>query len=242
MLPFSPVSRRLLRHQEPLLLFLLNADVARDTNGVTQCLVAIIIGLAMAKTRRYKWVCVSGAVIRLIGYGVMLRLRGSENSIAEITVVQLIQGIGSGMVGSTLLIPAQVVVTHSEMPQMTALIVCFAFVGGSVGSCIAGGIYTGTIESELWHYLGSSATAETVASLANSITGVLPEWGTPDRTALNFAVRFLPLSTPFSPFWNHLSSLLRDAHPMIVYRSHEVYDICGRRPFVHRSYRVTFYA
>ncbi|XXH02153.1 hypothetical protein Hte_008521 [Hypoxylon texense] len=160
---------------------------ATHTNGVTQCLVAIITGLAMAKTKRYKWVCVLGAAIRLVGYGVMLRLRGSENSIAEIFVVQLIQGIGSGMVGSTLLIPAQSVVTHAEMPQMTALIVCFAFVGGSVGACIAGGIYTGTIEAELWYYLGRSATAETVTSLANSITGVLPEWGTPDRTALNFA-------------------------------------------------------
>ncbi|KAI1765669.1 MFS general substrate transporter [Hypoxylon sp. FL1150] len=157
------------------------------TNGVTQCLVAIITGLLMAKTKRYKWVCVSGAVIRLIGYGVMLWLRGSENSTAEIFIVQLIQGSGSGMVGSTLLIPAQVVVTHAEMPQMTALIVCFAFVGGSVGACIAGGIYTGTIESQIRYYLGSGATAETVTSLANSITGVVPNWGTPERTAVNFA-------------------------------------------------------
>ncbi|KAI2463886.1 MFS general substrate transporter [Annulohypoxylon bovei var. microspora] len=157
------------------------------TNGVTQCLIAILIGIAMAKTKRYKWVCVLGATIRLVGYGVMLRLRGSENSVAEIFVVQLIQGIGSGMVGSTLLIPAQTVVSHAEMPQMTALVVCFAFVGGSVGACIAGGIYTGTIESELWYYLGSGATAETVTALANSITGIVPEWGTPQRIAVNFA-------------------------------------------------------
>ncbi|KAI1445519.1 MFS general substrate transporter [Annulohypoxylon stygium] len=157
------------------------------TNGVTQCLIAIIIGIFMAKTKRYKWVCVSGAIIRLIGYGVMLRLRGSQNSIAEIFIVQLIQGIGSGMVGSTLLIPAQIVVSHAEMPQMTALVVCFAFVGSSVGACIAGGIYTGTIEPELWHYLGSGATAESVAALANSITGIAPEWGTPARTAVNLA-------------------------------------------------------
>ncbi|XDG08144.1 hypothetical protein ABKA04_007759 [Annulohypoxylon sp. FPYF3050] len=141
----------------------------------------------MAKTKRYKWVCVSGAIIRLIGYGVMLRLRGSQNSIAEIFIVQLIQGIGSGMVGSTLLIPAQIVVSHAEMPQMTALVVCFAFVGSSVGACIAGGIYTGTIEQELWHYLGSGATTESVAALANSITGIAPEWGTPARTAVNLA-------------------------------------------------------
>ncbi|KAI2615317.1 MFS general substrate transporter [Hypoxylon sp. NC1633] len=157
------------------------------TNGVTQCLIAIVAGLAIAKTKRYKWVCVLGAAIRLVGYGIMLRLRGSENSIGEIFVVQLIQGIGSGMVGSTLLIPAQAVLSHAEMPQITALIVCFAFVGGSVGACIAGGIYTGTIEPQLWRYLGDGASAETVTLLANSITGVTPEWGTPERRAVNLA-------------------------------------------------------
>ncbi|KAI0844268.1 MFS general substrate transporter [Daldinia vernicosa] len=156
-------------------------------NGVTQCLIAIITGLAMAKTKRYKWICVLGATIRLVGYGVMLRLRGSENSIVEIFIVQLVQGIGSGMVGSTLLIPAQVVVSHAEMPQITALVVCFAFVGGSVGACIAGGIYTGMIEMELSIALGDISTAETVSALANSITAVLPEWGSPERTAVNIA-------------------------------------------------------
>ncbi|KAI1077738.1 MFS general substrate transporter [Whalleya microplaca] len=157
------------------------------TNGVTQCLVAILIGVAMAKTKRYKWVCVLGSTVRLVGYGVMLRLRGSENSLAEIFVVQLIQGIGSGMVGTTLLIPAQIQVPHAEMPQMTALVICFSSVGGSIGACIAGGIYTGTLQPALWRYLGDGATAQTVATLANSINGVAPPWGTPERTAVNAA-------------------------------------------------------
>ncbi|KAI2776008.1 MFS general substrate transporter [Daldinia loculata] len=157
------------------------------TNGVTQCLIAIVAGLAIAKTKRYKWVCVLGATVRLVGYGLMLRLRGSENSIVEIFIVQLVQGIGSGMVGSTLLIPAQVVVSHAEMPQITALVVCFAFVGSSVGACIAGGIYTGMIEMELSMALGDLSTADTVSTLANSITAVLPEWGSPERTAVNIA-------------------------------------------------------
>jgi hypothetical protein len=89
------------------------------TNGVTQCLVAIIAGVGMWKTRRYKWVAVAGSVIRLVGYGVMLRLRGADNSYGEIFAVQLIQGIGSGMVGTTLLVPAQIVVSHAEMPQVS---------------------------------------------------------------------------------------------------------------------------
>lgn len=128
----------------------------------------------------------------------MLRLRGSENSIVEIFIVQLVQGIGSGMVGSTLLIPAQVVVSHAEMPQITALVVCFAFVGSSVGACIAGGIYTGMIEMELSMALGDLSTADTVSALANSITAVLPEWGSPERTAVNIAVSGLMISLTYN--------------------------------------------
>ncbi|KAI5860939.1 MFS general substrate transporter [Durotheca rogersii] len=157
------------------------------SNGVMQCLTAIVTGLIIAKAKRYKWVCIVGATVRLIGYGVMLRLRGSDNSLGELFIVQIIQGLGSGMVGLTLLLPAQIVVTHAEMPQVTALVICFSFVGSSVGSCIAGGIYTETIEPLLRRYLGNSVTAETVTALANSITGVVPDWGTPERTAVNLA-------------------------------------------------------
>lgn len=71
---------------------------------------------------------------------------------------------------------------------MTALMISFAFVGSSIGSCIAGGIYTNSFRPALWSHLGDSATPEMVNSLFNSITGVLPAWGTSERDAINAAV------------------------------------------------------
>jgi MFS family permease len=160
------------------------------TNGVVQCLASILAGVLVGKTRRYKWVAVVGTGIRLIGYGVMCKLRGSENSVAELFAVQAIQGLGSGLLGAVHLIPSQAVVPHAQMPQMTALNICMSFVGSSLGACIAGGIYTNTIEPALWHHLGEeNTTAAVVASLADSITGVLPAWGTPERVAISSAVR-----------------------------------------------------
>ncbi|KAL1864613.1 hypothetical protein Daus18300_007630 [Diaporthe australafricana] len=157
------------------------------TNGAVQCLMAILTGFIMAKTRHYKWIAVAGACIRTVGYGVMLRLRGADNSTGELFAVQVIQGIGSGVLGSTLLVPAQISVPHAQMPQMTALMISFAFVGSSIGSCIAGGIYTNSFRPALWSHLGDSATPEMVNSLFNSITGVLPAWGTSERDAINAA-------------------------------------------------------
>ncbi|KAI8164491.1 MFS siderochrome iron transporter C [Colletotrichum sp. SAR 10_71] len=106
-----------------------DATFFQYTNGVMQCVMGIIAGLAMAYTRRYKWLLISAAVIRMIGYGVMIRLRGADNSVAELFVVQIIQGLGSGIMQLSVLVPAQVVVPHRDMPQITALVICFSIIG-----------------------------------------------------------------------------------------------------------------
>lgn len=174
------------------------ATVARDfstrdatfftyTNGVTQTLMGIVAGLIMAWTRKYKYLAIAGTVIRLVGYGVMLRLRGAENPTAELFVVQLIQGVGSGIIQMAMLVPAQISVTHAQMPQMTALLITSSIMGSSIGACISGGIYTNTLKPALWKHLGVDASESMVDSLFNSITGVAPAWGTPERTAVNLA-------------------------------------------------------
>ncbi|KAK1535755.1 ENB1 protein [Colletotrichum paranaense] len=164
-----------------------DATFFQYTNGVMQCVMGIIAGLAMAYTRRYKWLLIGGAIIRLIGYGVMLRLRGADNSVAELFIVQMIQGLGSGIMQLSILVPAQVVVPHREMPQITALVICCSVIGGSIGGCIAGGIYTNTFKPMLYKYLGASASPELVNSLFDSIVGTAPAWGTPERNAINHA-------------------------------------------------------
>lgn len=70
-----------------------DATFLNYTNGVWQCLIGIISGGIMWKTKRYKWLLVAGAAIKLIGYGLMIRLRGANNSWAELFVVQSIQGM-----------------------------------------------------------------------------------------------------------------------------------------------------
>jgi hypothetical protein len=142
----------------------------------------------MLKTRRYKWMLMGAACIRLIGYGVMIRLRGSDNSKGELFTVQLIQGIGSGIIQTAVVVSAQINVPHAQMAQITALVICCSFLGISIGSSIAGGIYTNTFKDQLREQLGSEASAALVNSLYNSIVGVLPDWGSPERVAIAHAV------------------------------------------------------
>ncbi|KAH8891733.1 MFS general substrate transporter [Thozetella sp. PMI_491] len=164
-----------------------NATFYVYTNGVIQCLIGIGAGYIMLVTGRYKWLTMCGVVIRLIGYGVMLRLRGQDNSIAELFIQQVIQGIGSGIIQTTLLVPPQVVVPHSHIALVLALVFSASFLGSSIGSAVAGAIYTNTMRPALWKFLGDSGTQELVDALYNSITDVLPDWGTPERIAINYA-------------------------------------------------------
>jgi hypothetical protein len=57
------------------------------TNGVMQCLTGMVAGLFMYWFRSYKWLGVTGAVLRLVGYSVMIRLRTNHSSIAELFIV-----------------------------------------------------------------------------------------------------------------------------------------------------------
>ncbi|KAL0935906.1 siderochrome-iron transporter [Colletotrichum truncatum] len=164
-----------------------DATFFQYTNGVFQSVMGIIAGLAMAYTRRYKWLLIVAAFIRIIGYGIMLRLRGADNSVGELFIVQIIQGLGSGIMQLSILVPAQVIVPHRQMPQITALVVCCSILGSSIGACIAGGIYTNTFKPTLYRYLGAGASPQLVDSLFDSIVGVAPAWGTPERTAISHA-------------------------------------------------------
>ncbi|THU82058.1 MFS general substrate transporter [Dendrothele bispora CBS 962.96] len=156
------------------------------TNGVVQCLVGIAAGWIMYKTRRYKYLNLVGVIIRVIGYGIMMRLRGQNNSTAELFIVQCIQGIGSGIIQTIIVVSAQVVVSHAELAQISSLVLLMSFLGSAIGQAIAGGIYTNTFRDRLRVHL-PNASDDTIESLFNSITGILPDWGTNDRFAANSA-------------------------------------------------------
>ena len=145
------------------------------TAGCMQVLTGLITGYVMFRWKRYKGILLVGVIVRLVGYGVMIRLRGANNSIFELFLVQLIQGAGSGVVGTVVLVVAQIVVGRSELAQSTALELLFIYLGQALGSAAAGAIYTNRFKDRLRHYLGTSATQQEINSVYDSITEVAPE-------------------------------------------------------------------
>lgn len=169
-----------------------NATFVTYVNGVFSCLTGILGGLVVSRFRRYKWLVVGGAIVKLLGFGLMLRVRGSNNSTAELVIVQALQGMGSGLLDITIIVIAQIQVPRIEMAQVTALVLLCTFMGSSVGSAVAGGTYTGTFKDALRKYLGTGSS-KLVDSVFDSITGKIPAPGTFQRIAINRAVRYANL-------------------------------------------------
>lgn len=157
------------------------------TAGCVQVLTGLVTGFIMFRSKRYKFLLLLGIIVRLIGYGLMMRLRGANNSIAEIFLMQAIQGAGSGAVGTVVIVVAQVVVPREELAQSTALELLFIYMGNSLGSAIAGTIYTSSFKERLRFWLGSDVPQSTIDGVYDKITEVLPDPGSPERAAVNLA-------------------------------------------------------
>ncbi|KAF7195112.1 Siderophore iron transporter 3 [Pseudocercospora fuligena] len=155
------------------------------TNGVTTCLVGLLAGVVMYRMRSYKRMAIIASIIRLIGYALMTRLRTKDSSDFELFLVQMIQGIGTGIIEVTGFVAAQIVVPHSELAQVTALSSLGSHLGDAIGAAIAGGVYTSRMKGRLRAHLGPAVSIEEIAGIYDSILGhELPDWGTAKRVAV----------------------------------------------------------
>ncbi|OAP63761.1 hypothetical protein AYL99_02988 [Fonsecaea erecta] len=168
------------------------------TAGCVQVATGLGTGFLMYRTRRYKWLLLLGVVVRLVGYGIMLRLRGADNSLADIIAMQVVQGAGSGAVGTVVIVVAQVVVPRADLAHATALELLCIYLGNSAGAAVAGTIYTSLFKARLrfWMGTGTASQAAAIERVYDSITAAAassssssssssPDTG--DRNAINLA-------------------------------------------------------
>ncbi|KAI1627500.1 putative siderochrome-iron transporter [Exophiala viscosa] len=186
-----------------------NATFLTYAAGCAQVLTGLATGFVMYRSRRYKWLLVIGVIIRLIGYGLMMRLRGASNSIAQLFIMQVIQGAGSGAVGTVVIVVAQIVVPRSELAQATALELLFIYLGTSLGSSIAGTIYTSLFKQRLRYWMGPQTPQSIIDNVYETITNAGPRPGSNERNAVEHAysdiLRYMTIA-----------ALVASAIPMVV--------------------------
>jgi MFS family permease len=148
---------------------LVNATYFIQTQSVALTFFAILAGLSMRFLHRYKYVLVTGLVIRLAGVAMMIHSRGANASDAELVWTQILQGLGGGFAAISSQVGAQASVPHADVAIITAVVLLLTEIGGAVGNACAGAIWSNTMPENLAKYL-PWLTDEQRAELYGSIT------------------------------------------------------------------------
>ncbi|EKM58957.1 uncharacterized protein PHACADRAFT_25102 [Phanerochaete carnosa HHB-10118-sp] len=150
---------------------LINVTYFTSTQTVALTVFGILAGILMRFMHRYKWLLVVGLCIRLLGAGLMIHSRGANASDAEVVWTQILQGFGGGIAAATSQVGAQASVTHADVAIITAVVLLWTEIGGSVGTAIAGAVWTNTMPKQLAKHLPQLSDAQR-AELFGSITSV----------------------------------------------------------------------
>ncbi|KAG8906768.1 hypothetical protein FRC01_007900 [Tulasnella sp. 417] len=153
-----------------------------NTQSVALTVFAIMAGVIMRFTHRYKWLLVFGLTVRLAGVGMMIHSRGARGSAAELVINQVIQGFGGGIASLTCTVGSQASVPHRDVAIVTALVLLVTEIGGVVGNAIAGAIWSNTMPDQLRKHLPFLSDEQVTTLFGSIITVGTYAEGSPERT------------------------------------------------------------
>jgi len=119
-----------------------------------------LVGLAIKYTYRYRIYSRIGVPAYIIGLLLTTFFRGPTNPLSYVLFSQILTGIGGGMFHVPVQLGIQAVAKHQEVAIATAMFLTFTSLGGSVGSAIAGAIWTRSLPERLEVYLPNMPAAE----------------------------------------------------------------------------------
>ncbi|TKY88731.1 hypothetical protein EX895_002362 [Sporisorium graminicola] len=163
----------------------LGATYFSNCQSLALTVFGITAGFISLGTKNYKWVMVSGACIRMLGIGLMIKYRDASSSNVQAVFPQVLQGMGGGFLGITLQVAAQVSVRHQDVATVTAYFLLLTEIGGACGNAVIGAIQTNVLPGYYDKYLPMLNATERAAIAASPFNAVLKyPIGTPVRDGM----------------------------------------------------------
>ncbi|KAL4886424.1 major facilitator superfamily domain-containing protein [Aspergillus karnatakaensis] len=134
----------------------------------TSFLVGPIAGLLVYRIRRLKYFVISGTILFLVGFGLLIRYRSgtATSDRAGVVAAEVVLGIAGGLTPYASLASLQASLKHENLGVMTGLFLAFHSIGNAFGSTIAGAIWTQLLPSALNNNLASQPGGLQLAALA----------------------------------------------------------------------------
>ncbi|EXJ81808.1 hypothetical protein A1O1_07873 [Capronia coronata CBS 617.96] len=154
----------------------------------------IIVGLVVIKTCRLKPFILGGSVLYLVAFGLLIKYRGGAQSSQMIGMVaaQVLLGVSGAGTSYPAQTAMQAAAKHETLATMTALYATCFYIGGAIGQCISGALWTHVLPGDLVTKLGNSTAASRVYMDPFSFVAEYA-MGTPERDAVVDAYRHIQL-------------------------------------------------
>ncbi|CAF3561879.1 unnamed protein product [Fusarium graminearum] len=163
------------------------AGYVSNTFEIVSGILLFIVGYAMHKTGRFKWILCVGIPLYIFAQGLMIHFRQPGQSIGYLIMCEVFISIA----GATFILCMQVgilaAVEHQYVATALATLSVTGNIGAAVGGTISAAIWTNTFEEKLFEYLPASAQ-ENAALITGDLDSQLAyEMGSPERLAIQKA-------------------------------------------------------
>ncbi|KAI5843276.1 major facilitator superfamily domain-containing protein [Tricharina praecox] len=118
------------------------------------CTVAVLgAGAVIKRVGEYKRILLVGVAAYTTGIGLMLRFRTREASTAAVVIVQVLVGVGGGLINVPTQLGIQASVGSGDVACATAVFLTTVSLGGAVGSAVSGAVWSRLLHAKLVAYL-----------------------------------------------------------------------------------------
>ncbi|KAL8388794.1 hypothetical protein RB595_008933 [Gaeumannomyces hyphopodioides] len=128
--------------------------------SLTSAALGVFIGVGIRWTGNVKWTAAVGVPFLVLGTGLLARFRNPDSSIGVLVMLQVFNGVGSGLLALCGQLAVMASVGHNEIAVGLALHGLFGGIGAAVGQAIAGGLWNNVLPYKLAELLPDEAKAD----------------------------------------------------------------------------------
>ena len=133
---------------------------------------SILVGIAVSITNRFRWAIWSGWSLTVLGMG-LLYLLNSETSVPAFVFLNLVPGLGIGLLFSSMNLATQAAATEKHVGFAAAMYIFLRSLGQGIGVAVGGVIFQSRFAIELRGYPGMARNATALAQEASGLVQVM---------------------------------------------------------------------
>jgi hypothetical protein len=142
-----------------------------NTLTMALCGFGVVAGVIMRITHRYKYMQVAGLAVKIIGYGLIIRPKGTVPNLASLVMNRLLIGTGGALSVVASQVAAQASVAHQDLSLAMSLLSLWSNMGGAVGAAVAAAVWQRDLPGYLNEFLPSNST-DLVPTLYGSFAAI----------------------------------------------------------------------